>query len=118
MPTFQNKGAYLLVEINEPYSVEMISSAIHEVTAYCREQNLNKALVDMRNMPGSPSILDRHLHGIEVAKEWGSRIKAALILRPENLSHMTENTAINRGANLLSTSDVAHALEWLGIENK
>ncbi|MBV6399977.1 MAG: hypothetical protein CNIPEHKO_00258 [Anaerolineales bacterium] len=118
MPTLQNKGEYLLVEINEPYSLEMINSAIHEVTAYCKEHNLNKVLVDMRNMPGAPSILERHLHGIEVAKVWGARIKAALILRPESLSHMTENTAVNRGANLLSTSDVAHARKWLGIEHK
>lgn len=104
-----------MVEVNEPYSVEMIASAIHEVTAYCKEHNLNKALVDMRNMPGAPSILERHRFGIELAKEWGSRIKAALILRPEDLSHMTENTAVNRGANLLSTSDAAHAMKWLGV---
>lgn len=118
MPIFQNKGKYLLVEITEPYSAEMITSAIHEAAAYCRKQNLNKLLVDLRNMSGGPSILDRHLHGIEVAKIWGSRIKAALVLRTERLSHMTENTAVNRGANVLSTSDYARAMEWLEIENQ
>lgn len=107
-----------MIEITEPYSAKMINSAIHEADITCREQNLNKVLVDMRNMPGDPSLLDRHLHGIEVAKIWGSRIKAALVLRTERLSHMTENTAVNRGANVLSTSDFARAMEWLEIENQ
>ncbi|HQX17187.1 MAG TPA: hypothetical protein PLA27_12245 [Anaerolineales bacterium] len=31
---------------------------------------------------------------------------------------LAENTAVNRGANLLSTSDIAHAVRWLGIEKK
>jgi len=115
MPTFQNKGNYLLVEFREPFSLEMMISAVHEALRQCEEQNLTKALADLRNMPGNPSMLDRHQIGIEIAKTWGPRIKAALILRPESLSHMTENTAVNRGANLLSTSDVAHALEWLGV---
>lgn len=118
MPTLQNKGEYLLVEINETYSLKMINSAIREVAAYCEERHLNKVLVDMRNMPGTPSILERHLHGIEVAKVWGSRIKAALILQPERIRHMTENTAVNRGANLWTTPDFDLALKWLGVENK
>ncbi len=104
-----------MVEVNEPYSVEMITSAIHEITAYCKEHNLNKALVDLRNMPGTPSILDRHLHGIELAKAWGSRIQVAVIMRAEALSHMTENTAVNRGAKFITTADANQAMEWLEV---
>ncbi len=117
MPSFQNKGNYLLVEITEPYSVKMITLAIHEVTAFCTAHNLNKALVDLRSMPGAPSILERHLLGIELAKAWGRRIQVAVVLRPEELNHMTENTAVNRGAKFITTADADQAMEWLEVTN-
>ena len=115
MPTFENKGDYLLVEFSEPFSLEMMISAVHEVLRRCEEQNLKKVLADLRNMPGDPSILERYQIGVEIAKTWRRRVQAALVMQPGKLSHMTENTAVNRGAHLLSTSDAVRAMEWLGV---
>ncbi|MFN8388112.1 MAG: hypothetical protein U0X92_17080 [Anaerolineales bacterium] len=106
MPTFQNKGKYLLVEITEPYSVKMITSAIHEVTAFCTAHNLNKALVDLRSIL-TRRILERHLLGIELAKAWGRRIQVAVILRPGSTYDRKHRRQSRR--NILTTADMAQA---------
>ncbi len=118
MLTLQNKGDYLLAEASGIYSLELFMSIIHEVSDRCRAENLNKALVDLRNVEGDPSILDRHRFGIEIADVWGPRIKVAAVAKTEVINRMAENTAVNRGANLWATPDLALALEWLGVENK
>jgi len=116
MFTCQNKGDFLLAEVNRPYSLEVFISTVHKVAEHCREENLNKALIDLRNMQGDPSILDRYRTGIEIANVWGPRIKVAVIGRADVIDHMGENTAVNRGAKIMVTSEEAQALEWLGVE--
>lgn len=116
MFTCQNKGDYLLVEISGPYSLEMLMSAVHEVADQCRKESLNKVLIDLRNMDGDPSILDRYQIGVEIASIWGPRYKVAVIARTEIVNKMTENTAVNRGAKFMVTPDANRALEWLGIQ--
>jgi hypothetical protein len=116
MFTCQNKGSHLFVEVSGLYSLELLMSTVHKVADHCREENLNKALIDLRNMQGDPSILDRYKVGIEIANVWGPRIKAAVIAKADVIDHMGENTAVNRGANLTVTSDEDQALKWLGIE--
>ena len=116
MPTCENKGDYLFVEVNEPYSLLLFLNTIHEVKEHCRKENLNKVLIDLRKVEGSPSIFDRYRIGIEIAKAWGSKIKVAVIAKPSMLNRMVENTAVNRGAKLMATFDEAVALAWLEIK--
>ena len=117
MSTCQNKGDYLFVEVSEPYSLKLSISTIHEVADHCRKENLNKVLIDIRKMEGSPSVFDRYQLAIESVKVWGSRIKVAVIARPGIVNRMAENTAVNRGAKLMVTFDVEAAMNWLGIES-
>jgi len=116
MSTCQNKGNYLFVEVSEPYSLKLLISTIHEVADHCQKENLNKVLVDLRKMEGSPNVFDRYEVGIEIVKVWGSRIKAAVVAKPGVVNRMTENTAVNRGAKLLATSEMEDALKWLEVE--
>ena len=116
MTTCQNMGDYLFVEVNEPYSLKLILSTINEVADHCRDENLNKVLIDARKMEGDPNIFDRFQIGIEIVKAWDSRIKAAVIARPNVISRVTENTAVNRGARVFITSELDVALKWLELE--
>jgi hypothetical protein len=116
MFTCQNKGDYLFAEASGPYSLEVLMSTIHQVAKHCRKENLNKAVIDLRNMEGDPSILDRYRLGIEIANVWKWSIKVAVIARAEVVNHMSENTAVNRGARMLTTSNESQAMEWLGVE--
>jgi len=117
MSICQNKGDYLCVEVNEPYSLHLFMTTIHEVAEHCRDENLNKVLIDLRKAEGNPNIFDRYRMGIEIAKTWGTRLKVAIIGRPGVVNRMTENTAINRGAKLMVAFDEETALAWLEIEN-
>jgi len=117
MSTCVNKGSYLLVEVSEAYSLKYMLSTIHEVADHCQADNLNKVLIDIRNMDGSPNIFDRYRMGIEIAKTWGPRIKVAVITKPDFSNRVTENTAVNRGAKLFVTFKMETALKWLEIEN-
>lgn len=116
MFTCQNKGNYLFAEVSGIYSLEVLISAIHEVADRCQKESLKKVFIDLRNMQGNPSILDRYKLGVEIANVWGPRIKAAAVARAGIIDHMVENTAVNRGAKLKVTADVDEALEWLGVQ--
>jgi hypothetical protein len=37
----------------------------------------------------------------------------AVLTRPEQLTRLTENVALNRGADVMATSDRTEALRWL-----
>ena len=117
MSNCQNKGDYLFIEVSEPYSLDVLISAIHEVAYHCRKENLNKVLIDLRKMEGNPNIFDRYRLGIEIARVWGAKIKVAVIAKPGAVNRMAENTAVNRGAKLLTTFDEETALNWLEIES-
>ena len=116
MSTCQNKGNYLFVEVSEPYSLKLFLSTIHEVADHCQKENLNKVLMDIRKMEGNPSVFDRYQVDIEIAKVWGSRIKAVVLARPDMINGVTENTAVNRRVKLQAVSDMASALKWLEVE--
>ena len=117
MSTCQNKGDYLFVEVNEAYSLDILMSTIHDVAEHCRKENLNKVLIDLRKMEGSPNIFDRYRIGIEIARVWGAKIKVAVIARSGVINRMTENTAVNRGEKLIAVFDEETALTWLELES-
>ena len=116
MPTWQNKGDYLFVEVSEPYSLKLAISTIHEIADRCRAENLYKVLIDMSKVEGHLSIFDRYLAGIEIVRLWGSRIKAVVLAKPSMINRVTENTAVNRGAKLQVVPDMESALQWLEVE--
>ena len=118
MPICRNMGDHLFVEISEPYSLKLFLSAIHEAADHCREENLNKVLVDVRNMTGNPSIFDRFQIGMEIVKVWGPRIKVAVIAKPGVINRVAENTAVNRGMKLFATTSPEDATQWLEIESQ
>lgn len=116
MLTSQNKGSYLLVEIIGPFSFAEISAGIKKVAELCDKENLNKVFVDLRQMTGSPSILERYEFGVEIAKTWRQRYQVAIVERADMITRMVENTAVNRGAHILTTTNASHAIKWLGVE--
>ena len=118
MSTCVNKGDHLLVEVRGTYSLKYMLSTIHEVAEHCRADNLSKVLIDLRELEGDPGIFDRFQIGIEIVKTWDSRIKAAVIARPNVISRMAENTAVNRGARVFITSEMDAALKWLELETQ
>lgn len=115
MPQYHDNGEYLLVEFTEPYSLSNVIAVIHEVAPRCQQAGRHKVLVDLRRSEGNPNMLDRFKFGIEIARVWGSRIKAAVVANPGIINRMGETVAVNRGGRVRVTHDIAGALEWLGV---
>jgi predicted nucleotidyltransferase len=118
MPTCRNMGDHLWVEAGGTFSLKSMLATIHEVAEHCRQENLNKVLVDLRTLHGDPNIFERYLLGLEIARVWGHKIRAAIVVRPEISSRMAENTAVNRGARIRVKTHLDEALEWLEIDQE
>ena len=115
MATYHNRVEYLLVEINESYSLDRYLSIIREIANICNSAGLKKVLIDFSQVDANPSIMDRYTLGSEIARVWKFKIQGAGIGRRETINFMIENVAVNRGANVKGFTAKADALKWLGI---
>jgi hypothetical protein len=115
MPAYQKIGECLLVDVNEPYSLELYLGLIREVAERCDRDRLQKVLIDFSQSNADPSITDRYVLGSEIARAWGFRIQGAGVARSEIINHVMENVAVNRGANVKAFTTRQEALQWLGI---
>lgn len=118
MPTYINKGNYLLVEINEGYSFKMLKETVHQIIAHSKKENLGKVLVDLTNMDGEFKTIDRYEIGLEIAKVWGQGVQVATVARESQVNFLVENVAVNRGAKLRVFIKIEPALEWLSLEQE
>lgn len=113
MPTFENKGDHLFVDIRGQYSLQFFLDCIASVAARCREESLYKVLIDIREVTGNPSIMDRFRLGVAVADTWRSTIQAAIVAPRLMVNRMTETVAFNRGGRIKVFFDTPEALRWL-----
>jgi len=118
MSTCINKGDHLLVEVDEHYTLKLLMATVYEVADHCRADNVDKVLIDFRNVKGSLSIFERFQLGMEIVKAWDQRIKVAVIARPGFINRMTENMVVNRGVKLFVTTSTQDAAQWLEIRTQ
>lgn len=115
MPTYHNRGEYLLVEVSESYKLDLYLSIIHEVADRCRREGVYKVLIDFSQAMGDPSIVDRYTLGNEIARVWKYKIQGAGIAQRDTINYVMENVAVNRGANVKAFTARQDALKWLDI---
>ncbi len=118
MPTYTNKRMYLLVEVHELYSFEMLREAVHQIAVHCKKENLNKVLVDLTNMNGDFNILDRYKIGLEIANTWERGVQVAAVAKENQVNFLVENVAVNRGSTLSVFTKIDPALKWLQINQE
>ena len=116
MHTLENRGKYLFVEVTEPIVVKVILATIQEIADMCRNENLDKVLVDMRTVRESISIIDRYTAGVNVANVIGPKIKVAVVAREDIITYVAETAAVNRYGKMKLFSDLNEAMKWLGAE--
>src|SRR5262245_28279398 len=115
MYTCEIRDNHLFVEITEPFVVKMVLSTIQEIADTCKNENLDKVLVDMRAAHEPISTIDRYTLGVKVANVLGPKIKVAVVAHKDILNHVAENVAVNRYGKLKGFFDIAEATDWLGI---
>ena len=89
---------------------------VQDIADRCQQENFRKVIVDLTQMEGNPSILDRYTIGAEVARICGPRIQCAAIVNRSLINQMVENVAVNRGAKLKVVSTQDEAVAWLKLE--
>lgn len=109
---------YLLVEVHELCSFEMLRETVHQIAAHCKKENLNKVLVDLTNMDGDFNTLDRYKIGLEIAKTWGRGIQVATVAQENKINFLVEHVAVNRGATLSVFTKIDSALKWLQVNQE
>jgi hypothetical protein len=96
---------------------ELLLPAVYElidrIKAETGARDCPRVLLDMRAVPGMPSETERYKWGVRIADVIGWRVRLAIVAAPEAINKLAENTAVNRGANLIALSDEQEALRWL-----
>ena len=116
MVVYLNKGNYLFVDVGEAHTFEAFQGLVHEVARRCKHEKLNKVLIDATAVDLKVGIFQRFQLGLEIVRVWGSKFMVACVAKPGVINHMTENTAVNRGARIRAFLTMDEALRWLKIE--
>ncbi|MBI3150899.1 MAG: hypothetical protein HYZ21_02095 [Chloroflexi bacterium] len=118
MPNCINRGDYLFVENFESFSSKALFGLIQEISEHCKRESLDKVLVDLREIRGHISIVDRYELGKEIAKVIGPKIKVAAVAQMNLINYLMENSAVNRGAKIRVFTEIKKALEWLEVKEQ
>src|SRR4051812_40708085 len=103
--TFEDCAEYLLFKCFEAVDWPGLAALI-EAMRSASENGKRTIVVDFRAMEGRFDNLMRfRAGGLTAEKLRGRRILS--LARPEDINHLAENTAVNRGAQLLTTADEA-----------
>lgn len=117
---------YLHVTITGAYNFAAMKQNFIHILERCTALKLSAILIDVRQMTseGPISTIDRFEFGEFVAAQAAefraqglTRLRvAALGTEAQVAPHFTETVAVNRGLPLKTTTDLAEALAWLGVE--
>ncbi len=110
---FEERGSYLFVRAQGPSDPESVRKALILIRDRVMERGLTRVLIDARSVGPPVREFDRFLMGEAMAELLRGRFKVAVLYRAESINKFAENTAVNRGANVLVSADEAQARDWL-----
>jgi hypothetical protein len=109
----EDRGSYIFVKFNEPFQLDRLLKLMDEVAEACRETGCGKVLVDLREMPGRISAMDRFQMGVYGSKLFQKLAKVAVVYRKEEINRFAETVGMNRGLHARIFSDIEEARAWL-----
>lgn len=108
---FSDEKSHLHFKCTGTFDLEGISALVERIRIEAKSAG-TCVLVDFRNMDGDFDNLTRYHTGVMVAEKLkGHRILS--LARHEAINHLSENTAVNRGAVVFTTSDEKQGMDWL-----
>jgi hypothetical protein len=113
--TFEDRGTYLHCHYAGRFELKPLLELARDVRAYCAEQGQRRALIDLRDSPGTLSTLERYEHAVGMAKEPRLGVRVALVVRPDQAyaDRFWETMTRNRGMATHVSTDPTEALRWL-----
>lgn len=113
--TYQPRPDHLLVVASDRFDAQAAREIIAHVARLCAQHRLEKVFVDFRGVADIVSIGDRHALGNALAS---ARVPARIAILVADAQHRTnafEDTAVNRGAAVCTTTSEDEALRFLEL---
>ena len=107
------KDQHLEVTFSGDYTFAELQKLVEVIKAAAAEAECDQALLDARQVTGRMTESEKFFVGTKIAEVFGSRLKAAVVMRPGDVTKMGEMAAVNRGARLLVTESYDEATAWL-----
>src|SRR5262245_60231565 len=115
---FRKENDILICEVSGSYSLADFLRLADKVREQRKSLGLTRVLVDIRNVTGDISSLDRYRLGIYAAEKPDRAERLAVVMRREAINWMFENVATNRGLPTCESADPRYAQSWLRREEK
>lgn len=113
---FEIKDGILNIHLSGEFPVKVLKSKENVFTPLAEACILNcckKALLDVRELKNTFSVVDVYKLGKDIAILSLQHIKVAFLIRPELYDHFFEDVALNRGGHVQLFTDHCSAIEWL-----
>jgi len=104
---------FLWVGLGGGWDLDAVFAMIDMIRWETELNRLGAAFLDFRGVGGAIPDLDRFFAGERVALVLGGNVRLAVVGRAEMINKLGENTAVNRGARILVTSDESEAFAFL-----
>lgn len=107
---------HLLVHAREGFDADAARAAIVETIGICSDRNLDRVLFDGREVSDMIPVADRFdLASFLASKQTPIRMAVLVSEAQVEKSKTFENTAVNRGSAVITTSSEADARRFLGV---
>ena len=113
--TYDPRPDHLHVIAHGRFDTEEARAIIAQVARLCVHHRLGKVFVDFRGVIDIISIADRHALGHALASARIPARIAILVAEPQHRTNAFEDTAVNRGAAVLTTTSEEEARSFLGF---
>ncbi|MCP5146364.1 MAG: hypothetical protein H6978_16255 [Gammaproteobacteria bacterium] len=110
--TYERDG-YTLFVASGDRTLTSIGELVANVLRHGGERPRSYAIVDVRNLRGTLSFVERFEISRQMAEQWGHRVTAAIVYLPGLINKFGENTAVNRGARLVVVGTQDEAVAWI-----
>jgi hypothetical protein len=103
----------LVVTVHGVYSFDKLFGFIDLIQSEADNAGRQKVLIDCSRMEGKMTEVDRFEGGQYIARVFGSRIHAVLVMPEGQVTKLDEIAAVNRGAIFFVTDSMEEAERWL-----
>lgn len=113
--TYEARADHLHVVASGRFDTREARAIIAEVARVCAAHRLEKVYVDFRGVGDVISIGDRHALGHALASARIAARIAIVVAEPQHRTNAFEDTAVNRGAAVCTTTNEDEALRFLDL---
>ena len=113
--TADERDGCLRIDVTGQYESGAFSQLVDLVAQQSERHQCDRVLLDLRALQGSIPDMDRFAAGVYASQVWKTSLRAAIILRREEIDRFFANTAVNRGVQTLVVATLVEAKSWLGV---